>query len=336
MLTHNPWVVLQTVSRAQAARASSRGRTSASASRRSLDRRREHLDAPAWFQQSHPQCAADQRRVLQHGVRAQRGAAHLLRRARQRGRRSAQGGERPGRPGDRHRAPLPAGLLPPGARARTAARRRSIRTTIRGSCPITPVRDADGEWLRLAFRLPGVHDLAPRVAGPRRAAARSTCSTATIPRTRRRCAAITSELYGGGAELRLQPGARARHRRLAPAAGARARRRGLPPERRARRLRRARARASLHGGQRAALRRRPGRHTGRATSSRRTRRCAAGFDRFDPGARRAVSPAAMRRDQLGIDMSRAARPRPAESRTTAASPSTWRTWPSAAARPSTA
>ena len=82
--------------------------------------RRKAAEAPAWFQQTYPQIAADLRGLFQHGIHAERGAADLFGRPGQRGRRPAQGGQRPGRAGGRRRPALPAGLFPPGDRQRRA------------------------------------------------------------------------------------------------------------------------------------------------------------------------------------------------------------------------
>ena len=134
-LTHNPWVVLQTVSRGPAR-----------AQRWPIPAFRKNVDGSAWkparqaaepppgFSRHHAQSPLTLRRLFQHGVHAERGAADLLGRAGQRGRRSAQGRQRPGRAGGRRGAALPAGLFPPGDRqGRRAAGALSL-TTIPGSC----------------------------------------------------------------------------------------------------------------------------------------------------------------------------------------------------------
>ena len=78
--------------------------------------------------------SSDLCRVFQHGIHVERSAAHLLGRARQRGRRSAQGRQRSGRARDRRGAALPARLFSPGDRPATARSRPSSRTTIPASC----------------------------------------------------------------------------------------------------------------------------------------------------------------------------------------------------------
>jgi len=72
-----------------------------------------------------------------------------------------------------------------------------------GQLPITPVRDANGEWLRLSIEMPG-----PRLwirawqvrVGRVRVYLLDTNDPANLPAYR----GITSELYGGGSELRLK------------------------------------------------------------------------------------------------------------------------------------
>ena len=146
---------------------------------------------------------------------------------------------------------------------------------------------------------------------------------------------ITSELYGGGPELRLKQelvlgiGGWRLLRALGHRAG------GLPPERRARRLRRAGARPQLHG-------RRPAQPFEVALAATRAGNLftthtpvAAGFDRFAPalieqylGGYAETSSASRSDDLLALG--------PARTRTTRPNRSTWPTWPSAAAARSTA
>ncbi len=114
-LTHNPWVVLQTVSRDQIERV-----LADPAFRKNVDgllrARRQAAEAPAWFQQTAFAGSPDLRRVFQHGIHVERSAAHLLGRAWQCGRRSAQSRQRSGRAGGRRGTALPARLFSPGDR----------------------------------------------------------------------------------------------------------------------------------------------------------------------------------------------------------------------------
>jgi len=73
---HNPWVVLQTVSREKLERA-----LAEPAFRKNVDDlvqgQRDAAQASAWFQKTTAVCA-ELRGVFQYGVHAERGVAHLL------------------------------------------------------------------------------------------------------------------------------------------------------------------------------------------------------------------------------------------------------------------
>ena len=128
-----------------------------------------------------------------------------------------------------------------------------------GQLPITPLRQANGEWLRLEIPLPGysVWLRAWQVqVGRVKLYLLDSNDAANFPAHR----GITSELYGGGPELRLKQEivlGIGGWRLLAcarPPAGS------LSPERRACGLRRAGTRPDFHGGDGPALRGRAGRH----------------------------------------------------------------------------
>ena len=128
-----------------------------------------------------------------------------------------------------------------------------------GQLPITPLRQPNGEWLRLEIALPGysVWLRAWQVqVGRVKLYLLDSNDAANFPAHR----GITSELYGGGPELRLKQelvlgiGGWRLLAALGHPAGS------LPPERRACGLRRAGARPQFHGRDRAALRSRAGRH----------------------------------------------------------------------------
>ena len=72
-----------------------------------------------------------------------------------------------------------------------------------GLLPILPVRDPDGEWLRMAVRFPGRH-VRFRVWEARVGRARLYLLDSNDPANSPADQCITSELYGGGPELRLQ------------------------------------------------------------------------------------------------------------------------------------
>ena len=78
--TQNPWVILRTVSREKIKAA-----LGAPEFRKKLDsllqQNRDSYQADAWFQHKHPDCRAHIRRLLQHGVHADRSTANLLGRA---------------------------------------------------------------------------------------------------------------------------------------------------------------------------------------------------------------------------------------------------------------
>ena len=97
----------------------------------------------------------DLRRLFQHGIHVERSAADLLGRTGQCGWRSAQSRQRSGRAGGRRGTALPARLFPPGHRQGRGATGSLSHTTILGSCRSRPLRQANGEWLRLEITLPG-------------------------------------------------------------------------------------------------------------------------------------------------------------------------------------
>jgi glycogen phosphorylase len=118
-----------------------------------------------------------------------------------------------------------------------------------GQLPIKPLREANGEWLRLSIDFAGsklwVRTWQVQV-GRAKLYLLDTNDPANIPAYR----GITGELYGGGPELRLKQEVVlgiAADRDPRPAA------RGLPPQRRPCRIRRARAGAVVHGAQQAAV-----------------------------------------------------------------------------------
>ena len=132
-LTHNPWVVLQTVSREKLQRV-----LADPAFRKKVDdlvqARREAAEAPAWFQQTYPQSPLTCVAYFSMEFMLSEASAHLLGRAGQCGRRSAQSRQRSGRAGGRRGAALPARLFSPGDRQGRSATGPLSRTTIPGNC----------------------------------------------------------------------------------------------------------------------------------------------------------------------------------------------------------
>jgi starch phosphorylase len=200
-LTHNPWVVLQTVSRATLERVLGqpgyRQRVEAL-----LARRREHLASTAWFQQSHPRAPLE--RVAYFSMEFALSEALPI-----------YSGGLGNVAGDQLKAAcdlgvpvIGIGLLYQQGYFRQAIRADGSQEALYpyndpGQLPITPVRDASGEWLRLPFPLPGYRMWlrAWQVKVGRRTLYLLDSNDPANPPALR---AITSELYGGGGELRLQ------------------------------------------------------------------------------------------------------------------------------------
>ena len=99
--TQNPWVILQTVSKDQM-----NALLSTPALRKRLDdlvqQNRDAYKKKGMVSGEAPRFSALVRRLLQHGVHAQRGPSHLLRWSRQRCRGSDEGGQWPGCARGRH------------------------------------------------------------------------------------------------------------------------------------------------------------------------------------------------------------------------------------------
>ena len=134
-----------------------------------------------------------------------------------------------GVPGGRRGSALSAGLFPPGASTQEGEQQALYPYNDPGQLPITPLREPNGEWLRLEIALPGysVWVRAWQVqVGRVKLYLLDSNDAANYPVHR----GITSELYGGGPELRLQAGNAPRHRRLASAARARAPAGSLPSQ----------------------------------------------------------------------------------------------------------
>ncbi len=200
-LTHNPWVVLQTVSRAKLRRFLSRPEYRQRVETL-LGARREHLASPAWFQQSHPQaplaCVAY--------FSMEFGLSEAL---------PIYSGGLGNVAGDQLKAAcdlgvpvIGVGLLYQQGYFRQVIRADGSQEALYpyndpGQLPISPVRDESGEWLRLEFPLPGntIWLRTWQVQVGRRTLYLLDSNDAANPPA---CRAITSELDGGGPELRLQ------------------------------------------------------------------------------------------------------------------------------------
>ena len=132
-ITHNPWVVLQTVSRDQIERV-----LADPAFRKNVDDLVQSQAAGGGgarvVSAESSAGSLDLRRVFQHGIHVERSAAHLLGRTWQCGRRSTQSRQRSGRAGGRRGAALPARLFSPGDRQGRSATGPLSRTTTPDSC----------------------------------------------------------------------------------------------------------------------------------------------------------------------------------------------------------
>jgi starch phosphorylase len=200
-ITHNPWVVLQTVSRERIERV-----MADPAFRKSIDdrlqRRRQALEAPAWFQQKHPDaglgCVAyfSMEFMLSEALPIYSGGLGNV------------AGDQLKAASDLGVPVVGVGLLYQQGYFRQIIDKYGAQEAMfpyndPGQLPITPLRTANGEWLRLEIALPGysVWLRAWQVSvGRVRLYLLDSNDAANYPAHR----GITSELYGGGPELRLK------------------------------------------------------------------------------------------------------------------------------------
>jgi starch phosphorylase len=199
-LTQNPWVVLQTVSRQkldqELANPALRKEISAL-----LRAKRRSVKAPAWFQVSCPQgeltCVAyfSMEFMLSEALPIYSGGLGNV------------AGDQLKAASDLGVPVVGVGLLYQQGYFRQAIDNDGAQEALfpyndPGQLPITPVRQPDGEWLRLEIKLPGysVWLRAWQVqVGRIKLYLLDSNDPANIPARR----GITSELYGGGPELRL-------------------------------------------------------------------------------------------------------------------------------------
>jgi starch phosphorylase len=200
-MTQNPWVVLQTVSRDQLKRV-----LADPAFRKNIDDllrvKRQAAEAPAWFQQNHPQsplsCVAYfcMEFMLSEALPIYSGGLGNV-------------------AGDQLKAASDLGVPVAGVGLlyqqgyfrqvidKDGAQQALYPYNDPGQLPITPVRQPNGEWLRLEIALPGysVWVRAWQVqVGRVKLYLLDSNDAANFPAHR----GITSELYGGGPELRLK------------------------------------------------------------------------------------------------------------------------------------
>ena len=200
-LTHNPWVVLQTVSPRRVeqllARPEYRARIASL-----LERRRHRLAAPAWFQQRHPD--APLRHVAYLSMEFALSEALPI-----------YSGGLGNVAGDQLKAASDLGVpvIGIGLLYQQGYFRQTIATD--GSqealypyndpdqLPISPARDASGEWVRIPLELPGAR-IWLRAWQARVGRLILYLLDSNDPANPPAARGIVSELYGGGRELRLR------------------------------------------------------------------------------------------------------------------------------------
>lgn len=200
-LTHNPWVVLQTVSREKLQLV-----LADPAFRKNVDdllqARRDAAEAPAWFQQAYPQsqlgCVAyfSMEFMLSEALPIYSGGLGNV------------AGDQLKAASDLGVPVIGVGLLYQQGYFRQVIDKDGAQQALfpyndPGQLPITPLRKPNGEWLRLEVALPGysVWLRAWQVQiGRVKLYLLDSNDAANYPAHR----GITSELYGGGPELRLK------------------------------------------------------------------------------------------------------------------------------------
>lgn len=199
-LTHNPWGILQTVSRDQIERASADA-----VFRKSVDdlvqAKRQVAETPAWFQQTYPQapltCVAyfSMEFMLSEALPIYSGGLGNV------------AGDQLKSASDLGVPVIGVGLLYSQGYFRQLIDSDGVQQAIfpyndPGQLPITPLRHPNGEWLRLQLDLPG-HPIWLRTwqvqVGRVKLYLLDSNDAANLPRYR----GITSELYGGAPDLRL-------------------------------------------------------------------------------------------------------------------------------------
>ena len=200
-ITHNPWVVLQTVSRDRIERV-----LGDPVFRKSVDSlveaSRQAAEAPAWFQRNHSEspltCAAyfSMEFMLSEALPIYSGGLGNV------------AGDQLKAASDLGVPVVGVGLLYQQGYFRQVIGRDGVQQALYpyndpGQLPITPLREPNGHWLRLEIKLPG-YSAWLRVwqaqVGRVKLYLLDSNDAANFPAHR----GITSELYGGGSELRLK------------------------------------------------------------------------------------------------------------------------------------
>ncbi len=199
-LTHNPWVVLQTVSRDKLQRKLAEPSFRSSVEEL-VQKRRERLRSDAWFQQAHPDSALSavayfsMEFMLSEALPIYSGGLGNV------------AGDQLKAASDLGVPVIGVGLLYSQGYFRQVIDKDGAQQALYpyndpGELPISPLRQPDGEWLRLEIALPGysVWLRAWQVqVGRVQLYLLDSNDAANYPVHR----GITSELYGGGPELRL-------------------------------------------------------------------------------------------------------------------------------------
>ncbi len=200
-ITHNPWVVLQTVSRDRIETVLADGEFRKQVNEL-VRTSREAVQSPAWFQQTHPHsslsCVAyfSMEFMLSEALPIYSGGLGNV------------AGDQLKANSDLGIPVIGVGLLYQQGYFRQVIDKDGSQQALYpyndpGQLPITPLRDESGEWLRLKIDLPGysVWLRAWQVqVGRTKLYLLDSNDAANIPAHR----GITSELYGGGPELRLK------------------------------------------------------------------------------------------------------------------------------------
>ena len=200
-ITHNPWVVLQTVSRDRIERV-----LADPVFRKNVDglvqTRRKAVEAPTWFQRNHSQssltCAAyfSMEFMLSEALPIYSGGLGNV------------AGDQLKASSDLGAPVVGVGLLYQQGYFRQVIDKDGAQQALfpyndPGQLPITPLRQANGEWLRLEIALPGTSVWLrawQAQVGRVKLYLLDSNDAANFPAHR----GITSELYGGGPELRLK------------------------------------------------------------------------------------------------------------------------------------
>jgi len=199
--THNPWVVLQTISR-QAIEEASKDAAFRKDVDRMLQKKREIESQAAWFQTAHTEAAHT--RIAYFSMEFMLSEALPI----YSGGLGNVAGDQLKAASDLGVPVFGVGLLYQRGYFRQEIDRNGYQQALYpyndpGQLPIEPLRDANGEWLRIPLQLPEstlwVRTWQAQV-GRTRLYLLDTNDPANLPT--HRC--IASELYGGGPELRLQ------------------------------------------------------------------------------------------------------------------------------------